>query len=82
MFNPKLQILNSTPYSITLEAVGFMGTSHMTLPMNEEKFRTCYTNWQAGKLIQQAFPMLNATQREFLMTGISSDKQWDKITKE
>ena len=82
MFNPKLQILRSTPRSVTLEAVGFMGTSRMTLPMNEEQFKKCHASWQGGKLIQQAFPLLNATQREFLMTGIASNEEWDEITKE
>ena len=82
MFNPTLQILNSTPRSITLQAVRFMGTSRMTLPMSESSFKASYESWVGGKLIQHAFPLLNATQREFLMTGIASDKEWDSITKD
>ena len=32
--------------------------------------------WKAGKLAQDAFPELNADQREFIMTGIVS-WEWD-----
>ena len=34
--------------------------------------------WQHGKLVQEAFPQLNADQREFIMTGISAE-EWDEI---
>lgn len=50
----------------------------MTLPMTAADFFGCFNEWQAGKLIQDAFPMLNADQREFLMTGLTPE-QWDKI---
>ena len=33
--------------------------------------------WNGGKLIQDAFPQLTASQREFLMTG-TMDDEWDK----
>jgi len=33
--------------------------------------------WNAGKVVQAAFPNLTASQREFLMTG-STDEEWDK----
>ena len=33
--------------------------------------------WQAGELIQNAFPNLSADDREFLMTGITPE-EWDK----
>jgi len=37
------------------------------------------SNWLVkGHLIQNAFPLLNATDREFLMTGISDD-DWDEM---
>jgi len=32
--------------------------------------------WQNGTLIQDAFPELNADQREFIMTGITAES-WD-----
>ena len=34
--------------------------------------------WQHGKLVQEAFPQLNADQREFIMTGISAE-EWDTL---
>ena len=34
--------------------------------------------WHNGMLIQEAFPQLNASQREFLMTGITDD-EWDTL---
>ena len=35
------------------------------------------SKWQAGELIQNAFPDLNADDREFLITGITPE-EWDK----
>ena len=32
--------------------------------------------WQGGKLIQNAFPHLNADEREFIKTGITA-QEWD-----
>jgi hypothetical protein len=37
--------------------------------------------WQGGKLIQEAFPQLNPSQREFLMTGITDD-EWNTMLDE
>jgi len=34
--------------------------------------------WQAGTLIQDAFPNLTAGEREFLKTGIT-DEDWDAM---
>jgi hypothetical protein len=54
----------------------------MVLPMNETEFLECYRLWQLdGLLIQQAFPMLNEDQREFLLTGMTAD-EWDNLFKE
>ena len=33
--------------------------------------------WQAGELIQNAMPNLSASDREFIMTGIT-DEEWDQ----
>lgn len=44
----------------------------MDLPITEEQI----ARWQSGTLIQNAFPNLNADQREFLMTGILPE-EWD-----
>lgn len=34
--------------------------------------------WERGELIQNAFPNLSASQREFIKTGIT-DEEWDSI---
>jgi len=35
-----------------------------------------YNAWEAGTLIQDAMPQLSADQREFIMTGCTSE-EWD-----
>ena len=37
-----------------------------------------YQRWQSGTLVQDAFPNLNADEREILMTGICGPC-WEKI---
>lgn len=49
----------------------------MSFPMTEEAFDIAYEKWQNGMLIQDAFPNLNADQREFIMTGITAE-EWDE----
>ena len=49
----------------------------MSFPMTEEAFDAAYEKWQNGALIQNAFPNLNADQREFIMTGITAE-EWDE----
>ena len=34
--------------------------------------------WRSGALIQDAFPHLNADDREFILTGITAE-EWDEI---
>lgn len=42
-------------------------------------FLACWYKWQVKEMfIQDAFPNLNANEREFLMTGITSE-EWGKI---
>lgn len=38
-------------------------------------------NWQNGARVQDAFPRLNADEREFLLTGIPPG-EWDDFVKE
>lgn len=53
-------------------------TRTMDLPIDPEVYR----RWQAGEgLVQNMFPHLTPSQREFLMTGIT-DEEWDKVFKE
>lgn len=51
-----------------------------TLPLSAEEFANRVLSWKDGALIQDAFPMLTADEREFIKTGITSD-EWDKYTK-
>lgn len=45
----------------------------MELPITVEQIE----RWQkSGELVQRAFPHLNSEQREFLMTGITSE-EWE-----
>jgi len=52
--------------------------SKMTIPLSEKEFNRCATAWQNGTLIQDAFPTLNADEREFIKTGITPE-EWDKM---
>lgn len=47
----------------------------MELPITEEQ----YNRWQAGEFIQIAMPNLTPIQREFLITGISDDDDWNEL---
>lgn len=46
--------------------------------MTETQFRISKKMWDEGALIQDAFPFLNADQREFLMTG-TPPQVWDAM---
>lgn len=52
----------------------------MVMPrLTVEQFEVRMHWWrEAGMNIQDAFPMLNADQREFLMTGLTPE-EWDAI---
>ena len=49
----------------------------MDLDITEEQIQ----KWQQGELIQNAFPNLSASEREFIKTGIT-DEEWDLAFKE
>ena len=54
----------------------FTGTvSSMEIDMPEDEFQERFESWQRGVYIQDAFPMLNADQREFIKTGITP-QEW------
>lgn len=44
------------------------------LPITEDQ----YERWRNGELVQNAFPQLNADEREFLMTGCTPE-EWDEM---
>ena len=46
-------------------------TNEMDLPVTEEQIR----RFEAGEFVQNVFPHLNATQREFLITGMTPAEQ-------
>lgn len=45
----------------------------MDIDVTEEQLEA----WTSGTLIQKAMPNLTASEREFIMTGIT-DEQWEK----
>lgn len=50
-----------------------------TMAMNFERFIYAYSAWKIkGEMIQNAFPTLNASEREFIMTGIT-DEEWETM---
>lgn len=53
----------------------FTGKTHtMELPLTEDEFKWCATMWKTNTPIQDAFPMLNADQREFIKTGVTPEE--------
>jgi len=44
----------------------------MSFDVEPTTFDACFAKWEKGELIQKAFPMLNADEREFLMTGMTN----------
>jgi len=53
----------------------FSGTAHtMDLPVTREQL----DRWKGGELIQNVFPFLSRSEREFIMTGTTQD-EWDRL---
>ena len=52
----------------------------MTFDIDPMVFDDCFVAWTEGALIQNAFPMLNADEREFLITGMTAS-EWRAATK-
>ena len=50
----------------------------ITLNIGEDEYRLAESKWKAGAYIQDAFHMLDADEREFLMTGITPD-EWTRV---
>lgn len=65
---------DATWTKITVEATGFMGKTTMELPITLGQFQQGIEAWDGGAYVQDAFQMLNAGEREFLMTGITPVK--------
>lgn len=52
--------------------------NQMEVNMTPEAFEAAYTAWRNGALIQNAFSMLTADQREFIKTGIYG-AEWETL---
>lgn len=52
--------------------------NEMALNISPEEFDHAYERWESGTYIQDAFHMLNASEREFIKTGITP-VEWDTI---
>mgnify|MGYP003642896396 FL=1 len=46
----------------------------MEFDMLQMVFDDCYVAWSEGALIQDAFPMLDADQREFIKLGLTPEE--------
>jgi len=52
--------------------------SQMLIGIDFHEFVQSFHEWNAGALLQDAFPELNADEREFIKTGISP-KEWEAM---
>jgi len=53
----------------------------MEIPLSCNEYLTAHHRWEHGQLIQEAFPTLDADQREFIRIGVSPE-EWDTIHQE
>lgn len=73
-----MHIVSHTPNSVLVEnnCPLFKTVSQMELPINAIEFTRAHHLWvSGGVLLQDAFYMLNADQREFIKTGLTPE-QW------
>lgn len=55
------------------------GISHtMDMPLDVDKYRTWLEEGHKAPRIQDYFPELSDSEREFLLTGIT-DEEWDEV---
>jgi hypothetical protein len=64
---------------LTMTSILTNTTNTMDLPINATEFANGLIRRDGGDLIQDAFPQLNADQREFIMTGITA-VEWDSMS--
>ena len=66
-----LYIVDETDEIRAIRRDPFSGRYHVLDPqMTASNFMVCLSRWNSGKMVQDAFPMLNAEDREFLLTGM------------
>ena len=65
---------------VQVTRVSFLDDVERTIeiPLTESEFNAAFAEWKSGVLIQNAFPMLTPSEREFIMSGITDD-QWKDI---
>jgi len=51
-------------------------TNTVVLRISQEDYDRGMQEWNAGAMIQYAFPTLSSTEREFVLSGITPD-EWD-----
>jgi hypothetical protein len=56
-------------------------TKAIDVPMNFLDFGRAWWDWTRRELIQNAFPTLTLSQREFFQTGMTAE-EWDKMCDE
>ena len=66
---------NNTAMKITKRSPFTGKVNTLDIPVTQEQL----DNWRNGELIQNAMPNLTASQREFIMTGILDDSEWDEM---
>ena len=55
------------------------GITHVrAIDMGEQAFTKAHEAWANGTLVQNAFPTLDADDREFIVSGITED-EWSAI---
>jgi hypothetical protein len=50
----------------------------LELPIDDDTFHICSMAYDAGALLQDAFPMLSAAHREYIKTGITPE-EWEAV---
>ena len=65
-----------------ISETGFTAGNELDLDCTFEQYCEGMRLYRDGKLIQDAFPFLNEHQREFLISGMISQAEWDDLFKE
>jgi hypothetical protein len=73
--------MNKTTTIVTRRSPFTGKVNRMEIPLSHLEFEKRTILWQSGMLIQDAFPMLDAGQREFIKTGITP-QEWDEMFKD
>lgn len=76
MFNPKYTAFETAnKNTIMVKAKGFLGESEMIIPLTLDEFKYGMQKYADGQMIQNVYPGLSSTQREFLISGLDEKQQ-------